>query len=180
MQEAFHGDRQARETMRPLVPALAALLATSVPAAADGGAPCTASVYHQLDFFVGNWVVTNKSGKQIATDRVSREFGGCVIWERWFGGSGSRGAGYSGYVPARRRWVQTFMDDRGTVLVFEGGQGAAGFVIEGPSYTKTGALEHNRVVFRTLPHGVVEEYWTTSDGGKTSTVVFDGFFHPKR
>ncbi len=125
--------------------------------------------------------MTDKRGKQIATDRVTKEFGGCVVWERWFGGRGSRGAGYSGYVAARKLWVQTFMDDRGTVLVFEGGPGAGGFVIEGPSYSKTGAQERNRVVFRTLPQGVVEEYWTVSgDGGKTSTVVFDGFFHPRR
>lgn len=159
---------------------LAGLLAVPAPARA-GGAPCAASVYHQLDFFIGNWLVTNKSGKTIATDRVSKEFAGCVIWERWFGARGSHGAGYSGYVPARRRWVQTFMNDRGTVLVFEGGPQAEGFVIEGPSYTKSGALGHDRVVFRTLPHGIVEEYWTTSlDGGKTSTLVFDGFFHPRR
>lgn len=167
----------------PIVPVLAGLLAVPAPAGADSSAPapCAASVYHQLDFFVGNWLVTDKSRKTLATDRVSKEFGGCVIWEQWFGARGSRGAGYSGYVPARRRWVQTFMNDRGTVLVFEGGPQAEGFVIEGPSYTKSGALGHDRVVFRTLLHGIVEEYWTTSlDGGKTSTVVFDGFFHPQR
>jgi hypothetical protein len=151
------------------------LYATMTPAGAT--ATCSGSVYHQLDFFVGDWIVTDKDGKQFATDRVSKEFGGCVVWEQWFGGSGSRGAGYSGYDEARRRWVQTFMDNRGTVLVFEGNPDESTFVLEGPSYPKPGVVEKNRVIFRSLPQGVVEEYWTTTDAGGKTKVVFDGFFH---
>jgi hypothetical protein len=154
--------------------------ATTVAGPAASGA-CSGPAYHELDFFVGNWVVTDKLGKQFATDRVSKEYGGCVIWEQWFGARGSHGAGYSGYVPTRHVWVQTFMDDRGTVLVFEGGPAGASFSISGPSYPKPGAIEQNHVIFRTLPQRVVEEYWTVwDDGNKTSRVIFDGFFHPAK
>ena len=144
-------------------------------------AACRASAYHQLDFFVGDWTVFDKTGTQIATDLVTKRYGGCVIWEQWFGAHGSRGAGYSGYVSARHRWLQTFMDDRGTVLAFEGGLVGTSFIIGGPSYSETGIVEQNRVIFRTLPHGVVEEYWTRSEGaGAKPSVIFDGFFHPRR
>ncbi len=161
--------------------AIVTTLIASTAAAGVDAAVCSGPAYRQLDFFVGDWVVTDKQGKPFATDRVSKEYGGCVIWEQWFGKRGSRGAGYSGYVAARRRWVQTFMDDRGTVLVFEGQRSGASLVIAGPSYPKPGLVAQNRVVFRPLAHGVVEEYWTESDdGGKRGHVVFDGFFHPKR
>jgi hypothetical protein len=163
--------------------ALGIVAAFSAMTVAGPAAPaaCSGPAYHALDFFVGNWVVTDKNGKQFATDRVSKEYGDCVIWEQWFGSRGSHGAGYSGYVPARHLWIQTFMDDRGTVLVFEGGPAGASVSISGPSYPKSGVVEQNHVIFRTLPHRVVEEYWTVSDAGdKTSRAVFDGFFHPAK
>jgi hypothetical protein len=163
--------------LRSALAGIVTFSALTTPSGAAVG--CSGSAYHQLDFFVGTWAVTDKNGKQFATDRVSKEYGGCVVWEQWFGGHGSRGAGYSGYLPARRLWVQTFMDNHGTVLVFEGGRTGTSFTIGGPSYPKPGHVEQNHVIFRVLPRGAVEEYWTISDDrGKTSKVIFDGFFHP--
>jgi hypothetical protein len=49
----------------------------------------------------------------------------------------------------------------------------------GDDYPKPGVVENNRVLFRRLPKGSLEEYWTVStDHGKTWKVAFDGFFRP--
>ncbi len=143
-----------------------------------GGSTCAGPEYHQFDFFVGNWIVSHKGGKRFATDRVTKEFGGCAIWERWYGDRGSRGAGYSSYLPSRHLWVQSFVDDDGDVLVFEGTRTSkSSLTFRGPSYPKQGLVEQNRVIFRLLPKNVMEEYWVVSDDrGRTWKVAFDGFF----
>ncbi|MEO7040159.1 MAG: hypothetical protein ABI186_09045 [Candidatus Elarobacter sp.] len=163
-------------TMRLCLAAVLAILAFGCcvqPARA--AAPCSSATYHQYDFFVGSWIVKNKHGKQFATDLVTKEFRGCVLWERWYGRS-SHGAGYTGYDAARKIWVQNFMMDDGTVLSFEGRAVGTSMLFHGPSYPKAGVVEQNRVVFRKLPEDRVEEFWTVSHDGKTWTTVFDGFF----
>ncbi|HEV7180227.1 MAG TPA: hypothetical protein VGN11_10150 [Candidatus Baltobacteraceae bacterium] len=164
--------------MRLFVFGICAAVALSTAVASAANAGCSAPQYRQYDFFVGNWIVTRKDGKQFATDQVSKAYGGCVVWEQWHGSS-SHGAGYSGYDAVRKVWVQSFMDDQGSVYTMEGHRTADALTFEGPDYPKAGVVEQNRVAFRPLAGGVVEEYWTVStDGWKTSKVVFDGFFHP--
>ncbi|MDQ2680888.1 MAG: hypothetical protein M3Y21_07700 [Candidatus Eremiobacteraeota bacterium] len=144
---------------------------------ATAKAGCNAPEFRQFDFFIGNWLVTNKAGKRFASDRVTREFDGCGIWERWYGDSGSRGAGYSGYIPARKLWVQTFVDNDGDVLVFQGERKGRSLVIRGMSYPKQGIVEQNVVVFRPISKDEFEEYWTVAQSGESPRVAFDGFFH---
>lgn len=139
-------------------------------------APACATVHHrEFDYFIGNFRVFNKAGKQIATDEVSSEMDGCALLERWHGRS-SEGVGYSGYDDTRKEWVQTFFQNDGTVLVFRGNMTKAGLLISGIDYPRPGVSEQNKVLFRRLPDGF-EEYWTVStDNGKSWPVVFDGFF----
>ena len=139
-------------------------------------APACATVHHrEFDYFIGNYTVFDKAGKQIATDEVSSEMSGCALLERWHGRHGE-GVGYSGYDGTRNEWVQTFFQDDGTVLVFHGNMTGAGLLISGTDYPKPGITERNKVLFRRLPTGF-EEYWTVStDNGKSWHVIFDGFF----
>jgi len=48
-------------------------------------AQCSSAQHHQFDFVVGNWLVRDSSGHAIGTVTVSREYGGCVLIERWRG-----------------------------------------------------------------------------------------------
>ena len=143
-------------------------------------APVCATVHHrEFDYFIGNFRVFNRSGKQIATDEVTPEMDGCALLERWHGRTGE-GVGYSGYDDTRKQWVQTFFQNDGTVLVFHGNMTPAGLLISGIDYPKPGVTELNRVLFRRLPDGF-EEYWTVStDNGKSWRPVFDGFFRRSR
>ena len=50
--------------------------------AAEPGAtePCGAQVYHQFDFWIGDWLVYDgDSGKLVATDHVKKRQDGCVV-----------------------------------------------------------------------------------------------------
>ncbi len=156
----------------------AVALAAAWPSAARAAAPaCVAAAYHQYDFFVGSWNVYHKDGKQFAADVVSKQMNGCVISERWLG-SQTHGVGYSAYDAGHGDWVQSFFGDDGSVLVMRGRPQGDGLLFVGDDFPKPGVVEHNRVLFRPLKGGTVEEYWTVSRDGKTWSEAFDGFFRP--
>jgi hypothetical protein len=66
-------------TMR-LVALLLVAVASAAPAAAQAPqSPCTAPEYRALDFWVGDWIAKDETGKPIGTNRITRdEYGNCV------------------------------------------------------------------------------------------------------
>lgn len=42
---------------------------------------CTAAEYRQFDFWIGDWQVFDKTGKQVGTSHIEAILGGCVIAE---------------------------------------------------------------------------------------------------
>jgi hypothetical protein len=158
---------------------LFALALSSVPILAHAApqiAPNCATIHHrEFDYFIGNFTVFNKAGKQIGTDEVTPEMESCALLEHWHGRK-VQGVGYSGYDDTRKQWVQTFFQNDGTFDIFYGNMTKDGMLISGIDYPKPGVTEYNRVLFRPLPRGF-EEYWTAStDGRRSWKVVFDGFF----
>lgn len=144
------------------------------PAAA---APCAGPAYHQFDFFVGNWTVTNKAGKTVGSDAVTKKMNDCVIFERWRDATGpGSGFGITGFQAGRHTWHQTFMDDTGLVLTLDGALENGGMHLRGTDYPTTSARLND--VLWTRHGNVVEELWRVSiDRGRTWKTVFDGFFH---
>ncbi len=156
--------------------ALIAFLLAALPARSF--AACDAAIYHQFDFWVGSWRVTDEHGKLLGHDLVSKRLGGCVIYEEYHDANGpSVGIGLSGYDRGRAQWRQDFMDDAGFVLALDGGLRQGRMVLEGADYVN-GKPRLNRGTWSR--HGrIVEELWQTStDGGRTWRIRFDGWFHP--
>jgi hypothetical protein len=101
--------------------ALAAPESLSGQAAGAAAPPaCTSAEHRQFDFWVGDWEVRGPRGNVAGRNRIARILGGCVLQERWEGASGSRGESYNIYDASRRTWHQTWVDDGGTLLTFEG------------------------------------------------------------
>jgi hypothetical protein len=66
---------------------------------------------NQFDLVVGNWPVRDSSGHVTGTTTFSKEYGGCVLIERWRGvGPAGEGLGVIGYRPASRTWHRDFID----------------------------------------------------------------------
>jgi hypothetical protein len=152
------------------------LLCRATPA--EAAAACQAAVYHQFDFFVGDWNVTSTSGAKIGSDVVSKAYGGCVIVEKWHdAGDPGGGVGLTGYQSGRHMWHQDFMDDTGFVLAIDGGMVGQQMIMTGVDYPKAGTKRLHRVVWTVRADKSVEELWKTSaDGGATWQVHFDGIF----
>ncbi|HEY2797287.1 MAG TPA: hypothetical protein VGK26_05305 [Thermoanaerobaculia bacterium] len=183
--------------MIAIVPALLGVLALTV---GDGGSvhapspaslsvkpapePCASPEHHQFDFWQGDWEV-REAGKVAGTNRISRVLGGCALREEWAGADGGKGTSLNVYDSALRRWHQTWVDDKGLVLLLEGEWRGGRMVLEGerPTLAAEGASRTTRERISWTPQngGRVRQLWeSSSDAGKTWQVVFDGIYAPKK
>jgi len=106
--------------------AVAAAAPVMIPPPPPPPPACSAAEYRQLDFWVGDWdaefaLPGGKTGH--AVNRITRdEYGDCVIAEHFVQADiGYLGASFSMYDPARKKWVQTWVDNGGGYITLIGG-----------------------------------------------------------
>lgn len=140
-------------------------------------AACLTPVYHQFDFWIGNWRVTDVHGKLLGHDYISKRLKNCTIYEEYHDADDpSAGEGFTSYDAGRRQWHQSFVDDTGFVLDLDGGLRNGAMVLEGTDYVN-GRPRLNRGTW-SKRGDAVEELWQISmDGGRTWKTRFDGWFH---
>jgi len=70
---------------------------------------CTAPEYHQFDFWIGDWDVSDfdQPNKIVARARVSRILDGCALQEDYKDTGGLEGRSISIYDASRKVWQQT-------------------------------------------------------------------------
>jgi hypothetical protein len=102
---------------------LISLLAVLAAAAhAQGAAPCAAPQFRQLDFWAGDWDTYDVSEptKVVARNHVTPMLGGCALREVYEQSDGLVGESFSAYDAARGVWHQSWVTNRGTILLLDG------------------------------------------------------------
>jgi hypothetical protein len=151
-------------------------------APASPAALCSSPECHQFDFWIGDWEVRTPKGSVAGTNRVVAILGGCAIQENWKGARGMSGTSLNMYVPSTHMWHQTWVDDHGTLLLLDGRFEKGAMVLTGeiPVPGSPGQKTTQRITWTQLEGGKVRQLWETStDGGKTWTVAFDGTYSRK-
>jgi hypothetical protein len=146
-------------------------------------APCSAPEYRQFDFWVGDWTVVDTSGTPAGTNRVTHEFGGCVVQEHWAGTDGSRGTSLNTYDASTKRWHQTWVDNNGAILLLEGGVADGKMVLMGETVgARTGKAYLNRITWQRegSPNKVRQVWDMSTDGGATWKNLFNGLYSRQR
>jgi hypothetical protein len=149
----------------------------AVQAPADKPAPCTAPEYRQFDFWIGDWNVFDSANPAapVAHVVVERILDGCALREDYQGASGTRGVSFSTYDVSRRVWHQSWVTNRGQLLVLEGGLHGRDMVLAGADPSK-GPLGQVRGVWTPEGDTIREVAATSADGGKTWQPWFDLIF----
>lgn len=153
------------------------LVSLSLPAQAPPppGPACAAAEFRQFDFWIGEWDVRRPDGSRAGENRIEPILGGCVLRESWTGVRGLHGTSYNIYDATRHRWHQTWVDDQGTLLVLEGAFAGGRMSLEGVSTDSTGRQQRQRITWQQTAPGRVRQLWeSSSDGGATWAVAFDG------
>ena len=149
--------------------AITLLILIATAPASDSARPCTAPEYHQFDF---------ETGTRDAHVRVDSILDGCVLHEQYEGADGHRGESFSIYDASRKLWHQTWVTNRGELLMIEGTLQNGSMVLAGANLDSAGHEKRVRGEWKPINGGVRETAVTSADGGKTWKPWFDLLFRP--
>jgi hypothetical protein len=144
-------------------------------------AACAAAGYRQFDFWVGDWdAFESGSSTAVARVRVERVLEGCALLEHYEDTNGLRGESFSIYDASRKIWHQTWVTNRGQLLVIEGGLKGGDMVLSGVDRNVDGHRRYVRGFWKPVNGGVRETAVTSSNHGMTWNAWFDLWFRPHK
>ena len=145
-------------------------------------ASCATAEFRQFDFFAGDWDTYDVAdpSKVVARNRVTVVLDGCAVREVYEQDDGLVGESLSIYDASRRRWHQSWVTNRGSLLLLNGGLEGERMVLTGPDRAADGAPTLLRGIWWKDGADVREKAERSTDGGKTWTPVFDIVFRPHR
>ena len=140
---------------------------------------CTAAEYRQLDFWIGDWDTFETDapgGPSVARARVNPIAQGCAIHELYEQNDGLIGDSILSYDAVRKQWQQTWVTNRGAIMVLWGDFKDGALVLEGDVHLRNGKSVKQRITWKAQGKGVRESAVMSKDGGKTWTSAFDVLF----
>ena len=143
---------------------------------------CSAADYHQLDFWIGDWDTFETDaagGSSIAHARVEPIAQGCAIHELYEQNDGLVGDSILSYDPVRKQWQQTWVTNRGSIMVLWGNFKDGALILEGEAHLRDGKSVMQRITWEAQANGVREWAVLSKDGGKTWTPAFDVLFRKR-
>jgi hypothetical protein len=157
-----------------LMSGLFILFALAMPSGAQDK-PCSAPEYRQFDFWVGEWNLSWGEGENAATGTnvITKGLNSCVIEEN-FSTSNKKfiGNSLSVYNPKLNRWRQTWVDNQGGYLDFEGGPVGDSMILSREAVEDT-AFTHQRMVWYNISKDTLDWNWEKStDSGRTWKVFW--------
>jgi hypothetical protein len=151
------------------------LFGLAIAAPADAGA-CDDAAHRQFDFWLGDWNVHGPKGALAGTNRIEREYGGCVVHERYTTAKGYSGESLNTYDASRKVWHQTWVDNAGMLLLLEGGLRDGKMVLEGQTQDASGKLTRHRITWSRNTDATVRQFWESTDDKGEWTTAFDGLY----
>ena len=155
------------------------LLVGASGAMAQAAPTCDAVEYRQFDFWVGEWNVHTPDGKLAGTNRIEREYDGCVLHERYDTARGYKGESLNTYDTGRKVWHQTWVDNQSTLLLLNGGLRGASMVLEGQTVAASGQTTRHRITWTPNSNASVRQHWESTDEKGQWSTLFDGLYTRK-
>jgi hypothetical protein len=158
--------------------AILAAIAFWAPSAVSAST-CSSSPHRAFDFWLGEWQVHAPDGKLAGTNRISSEYNGCVLHERYDTERGYSGESLNTYDAGRKVWHQTWVDSSGTLLLLEGGFRNGSMVLEGQTTAIDARITKHRITWTPNSNGSVRQLWESTNEQGQWGVAFDGMYTRK-
>lgn len=150
-------------------------------AAGKSGICATNSANRDLDFWLGDWVITYPGADGSSSSTVSLALDQCVVLEKWHDGKNHDGENLFAYSSDDKSWHGMFVDNEGRVHVFEGTVAAGRAEFHGPSRGANGEAELNRITVIRVSANRVSQIWEKSaDNGVSWNTEFHGDYVRRR
>lgn len=153
---------------------LAPLFLLLAPAVIAG--PCDQDEYKQFDFWQGRWQVFTPDGKLAGTNELTKEYGGCVLHERYQTPTGFSGESLNTYDRVRKVWHQTWVDNSGLLLLLQGKLIDGKMVLEGKGKNPKGQDVYHRITWTPNGDGTVRQHWQSATVKGQWQTAFDGLY----
>jgi hypothetical protein len=137
--------------------------------------------YRQLDFWVGEWAVTNRQGRHVGNSSVRLILGKCVVFENWTGDRGLTGKSFNMFNRQTGKWEQIWVSSVGNLTKYSGEfkDGAMRYTAE--DRDEKGKPELLRLTFFPISANEVRQLGQASaDGGKSWKTQYDLYYHRKK
>lgn len=132
----------------------------------------------QFDFWIGEWDVKSTTGQQAGNSSVQLMLGDCVIYENWTSAKPQiySGKSFNLYNASTKKWMQTWVDDKGAVLEFNDGEYKDNKLV---FVTKPdGKNQITRLTFFNMEPNLVRQLFeVTNDEGKTWATTTDLYYN---
>ena len=158
-----------------LLPFLIILFASTVFAQQK----CSEPAYGQFDFWLGKWEVLKPDGTVAGSNRIEKEYDGCVVHERYVNVQGYTGESLNIYDASRKVWHQTWVDNSGLLLLLEGQFNGKSMILEGTARDAAGRTIKHRITWTPNADKSVRQLWESTDAKGAWTVAFDGLYKPE-
>jgi hypothetical protein len=139
------------------------------------GACAGNSESRQLDYWYGNWAMTDRGGASAnSISNVSLSLDKCLFVERWDSGKGHTAEKMFAYSPDDKTWYGMFADNEGRAHIFLNGTVASGTAeFHGTSRGPNGEEVLNKLrIVQIQPNGLVETWEKSMDHGVKWTTVY--------
>jgi hypothetical protein len=141
--------------------------------------PCRKSEKsREFDFWIGEWDVKNLQGLPAGKSKIEIILGDCVILENWTSALPNlySGKSFNLYNPTTKKWMQTWVDDKGAVTEFINGEYKDDKMVFVTLPNPQNAI--TRLTFHKITNDQVRQLFeTTKDDGKTWTTSIDLMYH---
>ncbi|RPI16787.1 MAG: DUF1579 domain-containing protein [Ignavibacteriae bacterium] len=133
--------------------------------------PCSAPEASQFDFWVGEWNAEwdgENGAIGTGTNTITKIIGSCAVQENFSTSDQTFiGTSLSVYSPARKMWLQTWVDNMGSYLDFTGGMEGDKMILSRKAKDKDGNNILQRMVFYNITKDNFDWNWEASkDDGK--------------
>ena len=158
-----------------------AVLAIADPfnaSASPAPAGCSAAEYRQMDFWLGDWDAydAGDAATAIARTHVDLIAAGCAVHELYEQTDGLIGDSILSFDAARQRWQQTWVTNRGSLMLITGRFRNGAVTLEGETHTGDGKTVLQRITWKAEGSVVRETAVMSRDGGKSWAPAFDVLF----
>lgn len=132
----------------------------------------------QFDFWIGEWDVKSTNGTTAGKSSVQLMLGDCVLFENWTSAAPQTysGKSFNVYNSSAKKWMQTWVDDKGGVIEFINGEVKDNTLTFVTLPNVQGQI--TRLTFHNLEPGKVRQHFEVSaDSGKTWTTTTDLYYY---